>query len=287
MKYNEDDKIRQKFTGYQRDEETQLDFAEARYYNNKHGRFTAVDPLLASGKSANPQTFNRYVYVMNRPLILTDSTGLQAGEKNETIQVTTQLSKNAPSISNIKVTSNGKPIKDDLYVGDKFTVTYTYRINKPDDGTDPTKVSSIQGTTGTQTTIKDGKTTSSEEVNTEGRNSFGDVEGAKKVGEQVVDKVGDKKDEVEVTVSQTFEITGRQDANTRGGSNQINFQIVVVDPRAPLTANRDNSQQKQGSTPANPAIVTTRPYDTRNEITTRRDLAISYRNRRRADDDDE
>ncbi len=81
LKYGANDNIRQKFTGYQRDEETGLDFAEARYYNNSHGRFTAVDPLLASGKSANPQTFNRYAYTMNRPLILTDSTGLQAGQK--------------------------------------------------------------------------------------------------------------------------------------------------------------------------------------------------------------
>jgi RHS repeat-associated protein len=56
---------------------TGLDFAEARYYNGNHGRFTAVDPLLASGKSANPQTFNRYVYSMNRPLILTDPSGMQ------------------------------------------------------------------------------------------------------------------------------------------------------------------------------------------------------------------
>jgi hypothetical protein len=37
-----------------------------------------VDPLLASGKSANPQTFNRYIYVMNNPLLLTDPSGLQA-----------------------------------------------------------------------------------------------------------------------------------------------------------------------------------------------------------------
>ena len=74
------DNVKQKFTGYQKDEETQLDFAEARYYNNAHGRFTAVDPLLASGKSANPQTFNRYAYVMNNPLKYTDPTGLQAGE---------------------------------------------------------------------------------------------------------------------------------------------------------------------------------------------------------------
>ncbi|MBX3297681.1 MAG: hypothetical protein KF762_18430 [Acidobacteria bacterium] len=79
LKYNFGDNIRQKFTGYQKDEETQLDFAEARMYQNLHGRFTAVDPLLASGKSADPQTFNRYVYVMNNPLIYTDPTGLQAG----------------------------------------------------------------------------------------------------------------------------------------------------------------------------------------------------------------
>lgn len=55
------DTIRQKFTGYEKDTETGLDFAEARYYNSAHGRFKAVDPLLASGKSANPQTFNRYI----------------------------------------------------------------------------------------------------------------------------------------------------------------------------------------------------------------------------------
>ncbi|MBK7708299.1 MAG: hypothetical protein IPJ30_21730 [Acidobacteria bacterium] len=60
-----------------KDDETGLDFAEARMYENRHGRFTAVDPLLASGKSANPQIFNRYTYVMNSPLVNTDPTGLQ------------------------------------------------------------------------------------------------------------------------------------------------------------------------------------------------------------------
>jgi RHS repeat-associated protein len=83
------DAVRQRFTGYQKDMETGLDFAEARYYNNQHGRFTAVDPLLASGKSANPQTFNRYVYVLNNPLILTDPTGLQAGTDADPIRVNT------------------------------------------------------------------------------------------------------------------------------------------------------------------------------------------------------
>ncbi len=74
------DNNRFKFTTYQKDNETGLDFAEARYYNNVNGRFTAVDPLLASGKSADPQTFNRYIYSLNSPLTLVDSNGEQTGK---------------------------------------------------------------------------------------------------------------------------------------------------------------------------------------------------------------
>jgi len=70
------DGIRQKFTGYQKDTETSLDFAEARMYDNRFGRFTAVDPLMASGKSVVPQTFNRYVYCRNAPFVLIDPSGL-------------------------------------------------------------------------------------------------------------------------------------------------------------------------------------------------------------------
>lgn len=86
-KYGLADSVRQRFTGYQKDDETGLDFAEARMYENRHGRFTAVDPLLTSGKSANPQTFNRYVYVMNNPLAYTDPSGLQAGAERRDVYV--------------------------------------------------------------------------------------------------------------------------------------------------------------------------------------------------------
>lgn len=69
------DSLPQRFTGYERDVETGLDYAEARYYDNRFARFTAIDPLLASGKNADPQSFNRYTYVLNNPLVLTDPTG--------------------------------------------------------------------------------------------------------------------------------------------------------------------------------------------------------------------
>jgi RHS repeat-associated protein len=70
------DTVRQKFTTYNRDIENGLDYAQARYYSSTSGRFTSVDPLMKSARLSNPQTFNRYSYVLNRPLILTDPLGL-------------------------------------------------------------------------------------------------------------------------------------------------------------------------------------------------------------------
>jgi RHS repeat-associated protein len=75
-KYSSADNIRQQFTGYERDTESGLDYAQARYYNTKHGRFTSVDPLKASATIRNPQTFNRYSYVLNSPYKFTDPLGL-------------------------------------------------------------------------------------------------------------------------------------------------------------------------------------------------------------------
>ena len=70
------DTVRKKFTGYERDAESDLDFAQARMYNSRHGRFTSPDPLLSSGRLEQPQTWNRYAYVVNNPLIYIDPTGL-------------------------------------------------------------------------------------------------------------------------------------------------------------------------------------------------------------------
>ena len=38
------DNVRQKFSLYERDNETELDYAQARYYSSTQGRFTSVDP---------------------------------------------------------------------------------------------------------------------------------------------------------------------------------------------------------------------------------------------------
>jgi len=69
--------IRQDYTGYQKDDESGLEFAQARYYNTAHGRFTSTDPLTASANVKDPQTFNRYTYALNSPYKFTDPLGLK------------------------------------------------------------------------------------------------------------------------------------------------------------------------------------------------------------------
>jgi uncharacterized protein RhaS with RHS repeats len=46
----------------------------ARYYSSGQGRFISVDPV--GGRLSNPQSLNRYVYVLNNPLRLIDPLGL-------------------------------------------------------------------------------------------------------------------------------------------------------------------------------------------------------------------
>jgi RHS repeat-associated protein len=64
-----------KFTGYERDLETGLDYAFARYYDSRLGRFMSAD--LLGGGVAEPQSLNRYAYVGNRPLNFIDPLGLE------------------------------------------------------------------------------------------------------------------------------------------------------------------------------------------------------------------
>jgi RHS repeat-associated protein len=70
------DGVTQKFTGKERDVETGLDSFGARYFGSAPGAFHQPDPLLNSGKSSNPQTWNRYSYALNNPLMSVDPNGL-------------------------------------------------------------------------------------------------------------------------------------------------------------------------------------------------------------------
>jgi RHS repeat-associated protein len=64
------------FTGQRQDTSTGLYDSLAREYSNQ-GRWSTPDPAgLAAVDLSNPQSWNRYAYVLNNPLRLTDPTGL-------------------------------------------------------------------------------------------------------------------------------------------------------------------------------------------------------------------
>jgi RHS repeat-associated protein len=61
------------FTGQLTDYESGLQYFGARYYSYRMGRFMSPDSL--GGHRGNPQSLNKYAYVMNNPLRFTDPTG--------------------------------------------------------------------------------------------------------------------------------------------------------------------------------------------------------------------
>jgi len=61
------------FTNYQHDSETGLDYALARYYDSRMGRFCSPDPV--EGQPNDPESWNRYSYARNNPINITDPSG--------------------------------------------------------------------------------------------------------------------------------------------------------------------------------------------------------------------
>jgi RHS repeat-associated protein len=75
------DAIRKQFTSYERDGETNLDYAESRYLSTNLGRFTSTDPVIMSpGRAIDPQQINLYIYTRNNPLKYVDPDGEDINE---------------------------------------------------------------------------------------------------------------------------------------------------------------------------------------------------------------
>jgi len=69
------------FTGQRRDASAGLMYYGARYYDPTLGRFVSADTLVPS--AGNPQSLNRYAYVLNNPVKYADPTGHWSEEELE------------------------------------------------------------------------------------------------------------------------------------------------------------------------------------------------------------
>lgn len=67
----------QQFTGQVRDQETKIDYFGARYYSGAQGRFMSTDAPFADQNGDDPQSWNLYSYVRNKPLGAIDPDGHQ------------------------------------------------------------------------------------------------------------------------------------------------------------------------------------------------------------------
>ena len=101
------DGVRQKFTGYERDDEINLDYAQAKYYSSIQGRFTGVD--AAGPDLNNPQTLNKYRYSLNNPLRYVDKDGLYEDDvhRNLTIALAMAAGFNMQMATSIGRADNG------------------------------------------------------------------------------------------------------------------------------------------------------------------------------------
>jgi RHS repeat-associated protein len=67
----------QKFTGYEKDQTTGLDYANARMYSGSRGRFASPDPAgMWAANRARPQSLNRYAYTQSDPVNFVDGSGM-------------------------------------------------------------------------------------------------------------------------------------------------------------------------------------------------------------------
>jgi RHS repeat-associated protein len=73
-----------KFTGKPVSATTGLYYFYHRWYDSSIGRFISQDQL--PGSALNPQSLNRYAYVLNQPTLLTDPTGLLSNDQAKAAQ---------------------------------------------------------------------------------------------------------------------------------------------------------------------------------------------------------
>jgi len=255
--YGREDGIRQGFTGYERDDESGLDFAQARSYNAALGRFTSVDPLNASMDVRDPQSFNRYSYALNSPYKFVDPLGLLADSTGAHGQSDRPRRKPQPKPK--------KPKNEGLKPNPNVVV--------PENVRRAARNSTIEGTsTTTGQTVRVIPPASMVQLQTDLANYTYTHTGAA-VSQEISNSIYGSVSPQQVTVSQSQSQTREQsEGSTTSGSAEISQE-----PNVSLSAESTSSSSRSATTNSQ-ASVTGRSTDTRgiqNEIANQTNLAIT------------
>ena len=130
------------YTGHERDANTGLDYMLARYYSSSLSRFLSTDPAESSARERNPQSWNRYTYVLNNPLVLVDPDGANARwatgpnqptrqEKSRIVEGLAQAARNPDVKARLQ---NMETSSVDFQVGTKSLPSGTYGETQPAPG---------------------------------------------------------------------------------------------------------------------------------------------------------
>jgi RHS repeat-associated protein len=117
------------FTGHEKDEETGLIYAKARFYDAEVGRFLSQDSFL--GEANAPPSLHRYFYAHANPLRFVDPTGNQSEETDwEKLQeVSDQYFREGPAKIDIKTPDEyEEPVDSKLYRKAKFWLGATWFV---------------------------------------------------------------------------------------------------------------------------------------------------------------
>jgi RHS repeat-associated protein len=106
---------RQRFTSQERDGEAGLDYFNARSLQMRTGRMNQPDPVFANALT-NPQRWNRYAYVGNNPLRMTDPTGMSPADKDgqffdQDVPLSEQLARGGFNVGHLDASGS------DMYAG--------------------------------------------------------------------------------------------------------------------------------------------------------------------------